>query len=177
MRAAAATAIRVGPVPPAPAPRHRRPTLAALALLGITACGGAPPSEGPAPREPGARRVGTAIVLGSGIFAGRSSILQVLGDRITSLQVARRGTQCPEVIFRGRSSFQNPTSARVYVDGQEAVNTCVLEMVSTWDVERVEVYPSGIIRRPGYPVSGTGAILIFTKGRLQDLEPEETEAR
>ena len=142
--------------------RPRATGAAALTLLALLgACGSAVRGAGGEDRAL-PQRVGNAIVFSSHSFDGRTDVLQVLRGRISSLQIFHRGA-CPDVVFRGRSSLQGSSSAQVYVNGQIAVNTCVLEMVSPFDVERVEVYPSGIVSRPGYAVSGTGAILVFTK--------------
>jgi hypothetical protein len=143
--------------PYAAAARRLSPLLVAATL---TACIGRPAAgEGVAAAE---RRPTTVIIIPGRSFEGRDNLVAVLSARVGSLQV-NRGGACPELVFRGRSSLQGSSSARVYVDGQPAVNTCVLEMISTWDIARVEVYPSGIVRRAGYGVSGTGAILVFTK--------------
>jgi hypothetical protein len=161
MRATPAPPIPGG-LAPAPSLLHPRPLAALLLAAALGACAaGTPPDGDPSPADR-AERVGNAIVIRSASFEGNPNLLQVLTTRVSSMEVSRRGP-CPDLVFRGRSSLQGSSSARVYVNGQPAVNTCVLEMVSTWDVERVEVYPSGIVRRPGYPVSGTGSILVFTK--------------
>ena len=141
--------------------RMTHPFIVLVCAASLGACGGlgSGSGDGSSPRP---ERDGNAIVFRAASFEGRPDMLRVLSSRISSMRVTREGA-CPAVIFRGRSSMQGTSSARVYVNGQEAVNTCVLEMVSTWDVDRVEVYPSGIVRRPGYPVSGTGSILVFTK--------------
>lgn len=135
-----------------------------ICAAALGACGMFGPAAGDAgePAPPRLERLGNGIVFPAAHFEGRPDMLRVLAARISSMRVTREGP-CPDVVFRGRNSMQGSSSARVYVNGQEAVNTCVLEMVSTWDVDRVEVYPSGIVRRPGYPVSGTGSILVFTK--------------
>lgn len=163
--------MRAAPALPRPAPGRRtapllplaRPLGALFTAAVLGACAGRipPPEDHPAP-ETRVERAGHGIVIGGASIEGRPNLLQVLVARISSMEISRRGA-CPDVIFRGRSSMQGSSSARVYVNGQPALNTCVLEMVSTWDVERVEVYPSGIVRRPGYPVSSTGSILVFTK--------------
>jgi hypothetical protein len=51
----------------------------------------------------------------------------------------------------------------IYVGGQRAVNTCVLAGLSTPDVARVEVYPSGVPRGAGYQTHPYGVIIVFMK--------------
>jgi hypothetical protein len=47
------------------------------------------------------------------------------------------------------------------VDGQRATNTCVLDMVNSLDLDRVEIYPSGQPR--GYLSDPYGVILMFLR--------------
>ena len=60
-------------------------------------------------------------------------------------------------------SFQGTVNPHVYVDGTRATDTCVLTSLRSHDVERVEVYPQGVTRRPGYGTHAHGLILVFMK--------------
>jgi hypothetical protein len=76
--------------------------------------------------------------------------------------VVNYGSQpCPSVQLRGRKSLYGSSDPVVYVDGTRTVNSCVLEMLSTWDINRVEVYPMGVSNRPGYAANPNGLILVF----------------
>jgi hypothetical protein len=73
---------------------------------------------------------------------------------------------CPEVYLRGRSSLESASDASIYVNGQRAANTCVLEILYSFDLESVEIYPMGVTSRPGYVSDPDGLILVFMrKGR------------
>lgn len=70
---------------------------------------------------------------------------------------------CPRVALRGPVTglrFANPD---VYVDGTRAGDTCILSVLSPVDVERVEIYPTGVTQRPGYATSPHGLILVFMR--------------
>jgi hypothetical protein len=71
--------------------------------------------------------------------------------------------RCPKVALRGPVTgfkFANPD---VYVDGTRAGDTCILNNLSPVDVERVEIYPTGVTQRPGYATSPYGLILVFMR--------------
>lgn len=94
-------------------------------------------------------------------------VLDVLRYRVPGLSVSPRD-DCPEVTLRGKSTFVTASNPAIYVDGQRAANTCVLTMLSTFHLARVEVYPDGI-PPSGYLTNPYGVILIFS---LKGLEPE-----
>jgi hypothetical protein len=75
---------------------------------------------------------------------------------------------CPEVTLRGKSTIATESNPAIYVDGERAVNTCVLSMLSTFHLARVEVYPDGL-PPAGYLTNPYGVILIFS---LEGPEPE-----
>jgi hypothetical protein len=107
-------------------------------------------------------RIFTAAELGSD---GRS-LLDVLRQRLPNIQVARTA-DCPAVYLRGRSTITSTSYPGIYVDGTEAINTCILQSLSTPDLRRVEVYPFGVTQRPGYRSNAYGLILIFTRQAYQ----------
>jgi hypothetical protein len=94
------------------------------------------------------------------------SLLDVLRQRMPGIEVALTA-DCPAVYLRGRSTITTSSNPGVYVDGTEAINTCVLQSISTPDIHRVEVYPFGVTQRPGYRANPYGLILIFTRGAYQ----------
>lgn len=94
-------------------------------------------------------------------------VLDVLRYRVPGMSVSPRD-DCPEITLRGKSTFITPSNPAIYVDGERAVNTCVLTMLSTFHLARVEVYPGGI-PPSGYLTNPYGVILIFS---LQGLERE-----
>ena len=105
---------------------------------------------------------------GSGIvFSGpdirdyRGTLLAFLYGRISGMVVDYASQPCPSVQLRGRKSLFGSSDPVVYVDGARAANSCVLEMLSTRDISRVEVYPMGVSNRPGYQVHPNGLILVF----------------
>jgi len=100
---------------------------------------------------------------------GRSDVpvLDLLRYRVPGMKVSPTN-DCPEVILRGKSTFVTNSSAAIYVDGERAVNTCILSMLSTFHVARVEVYPGGVPPR-GYLADPYGVILIFS---MKGTEPE-----
>jgi len=144
----------------------------AVAILGgaallVAGCGGsgALASAGAEPGDRGALPAPvSALVLGTeqlGRMPGRS-VLDVMAAELPSVRVAQTG-DCPTVEMRGPNPLPGQGEPAVYVDGQHAVNTCVLSEVSAADVARVEVYPNGWTPRPGYPGTSGGLVLVFMK--------------
>lgn len=102
------------------------------------------------------------VVEGSQMLAGRT-VLEGLRSRFPTMQVRSNG-YCPDIIIRGRGSIQSGNSPRVYVDGQRAADSCILNMLRAGDVRLVEIYPGGHTGRPGYLSDPNGLILVFTRG-------------
>lgn len=96
---------------------------------------------------------------------GSPTLLSLLQMRVRNVDVRRSGT-CPEIDFRGRGSIMMPAAPSVYVDGQHASDTCVLEMIAPVDVDYLEVYPMGVSNRAGYFSNSSGLILVFTRNGL-----------
>jgi hypothetical protein len=90
------------------------------------------------------------------------SLLDVLQHYIPSIRVAET-SDCPRIYLRGPSTIMTRSDPAIYVGGQRAVNTCILSGLSTADVERVEVYPSGVPRGVGYQTHPYGVIIVFMK--------------
>lgn len=137
--------------------------IAAPAMLAaLAACAGRnQPREEAAPVPPETEQVGDAVVITSAILQQRSrTLLGVMREQLPFMQVVD-ASPCPDLYLRGRSTLQSESNPAIYVDGQRSTNTCVLEMMNSLDVNRIEVYPSGVPRNPKYPTSPYGLILIF----------------
>ena len=94
-------------------------------------------------------------------------VLDVLRYRVPGMKVSPTD-DCPEVTLRGKSTIVTASNPAIYVDGERAANTCILAMLSTFHVARVEVYPGGI-PPAGYLTDPYGVILIYS---LKGPEPE-----
>jgi hypothetical protein len=90
------------------------------------------------------------------------NLVTLIQSRVSNVQVRRDGS-CPDLEFRGRKSLVMRTPPGVYVNGQHALNTCILDMLNPHDIDLVEVYPSGVSNRPGYFSTAGGLILVFLK--------------
>ncbi len=89
------------------------------------------------------------------------TLLAFLYPRISGMVVDYRQQPCPSVQLRGRKSLYGSSDPVVYVDGARTADTCVLDMLSTWNIHRVEVYPMGVSHRLGYQAHPNGLILVF----------------
>lgn len=136
---------------------YRTPLLL-LCLLLATACASASGRTGLSDR---ARGNGT-VIGDEMINISDGTVLAVLEKRIAGMSL-RRGSECPRITFRGQKSVLLDTSPLVYVAGQRAANTCVLESLNGDDVSSIEVYPNGVTTRPGYQSAPGGLILVFLK--------------
>ncbi len=148
------------------------------AVLVLTACGAGASAGRPAPGDeavvpaaplafdaptpPGTPGRGGTVFNATMLAEARRPLLDLLRQRISGMQV-RQSVNCPDVILRGRSTFNTPSSPTIYVDGMASNNTCVLQDLNTADLAQVEVYPNGITGRPGYRIHPYGVILIFMR--------------
>jgi hypothetical protein len=107
---------------------------------------------------------GGFVLAGQSLLDGSGDLLSTMVGKIPSLRMRRMSGQCPQITLRGSASFQSVVNPHVYVDGARATDTCVLEMLDARDVERVEVYPTGMTPRPGYGTHADGLILVFMRG-------------
>jgi len=102
------------------------------------------------------------VFSGEQLWKRNTDLLTALDGHIAGMQVATTAG-CPAITLRGQSSMIHQANPRIYVNGEPAANTCILESLSTADLDRVEVYPSGMSSRPGYFNDANGLILIFLK--------------
>lgn len=136
-----------------------------IGMTVLSGClGSAPRNAEHATRTPRSEShaAGAIIIAGEHLWAQGTDLMTAVKQRVASMQVARSST-CPRITIRGQKSIQGPSDPRIYVDGMPAVNTCILDMLNTIDVELVEVYPGGVTRRPGYPADPYGLILVFSR--------------
>jgi hypothetical protein len=124
----------------------------------LAACGTAPAKDAEAARPTG----GGARVTRAEHFQGRANVLSVLQSRTAGMQV-QRTDGCPQITLRGRTSVGGDSNPVIYVEGNRIANTCILEMLDPDDVDRVEVYPSGIPPGGRPATSPTGLILVYLR--------------
>lgn len=152
-------------------PHLRSAVAAAILVLAGSACSRAAPHS----RDPIEVDDGSGVVSGSGhtviereaLRRDDIPVLDVLRYRVPGMKVSFTD-DCPEVTLRGKSNLATTSNPAIYVDGERAVNTCVLSMLSTFHLARVEVYPDGI-PPAGYFTNPYGVILIFS---LKGPEPD-----
>jgi len=138
--------------------------LVALSAVTVSACGSGPnaaPTAGIAPVQ--GRNSATGIVLsGRALREHNGTLLNFLYTRVAGMSVERSGP-CPDVRLRGQRSLFGSNSPIVYIDGTRTATSCVLDMIHTADLSRVEVYPMGIVNKPGYEAHPNGLILVFLR--------------
>jgi hypothetical protein len=139
---------------------------AGLALF-VAGCGSAPAVGGDSANAPEWSRSGNAFVAeGEQLWQRKTDLLSVI-SKVSAVQI-KRSSPCPIITMRGQKTFLGSSDAFVYVDGAQAGNTCVLEMMRSEDVDRIEVYPMGVSNRPEYAPNPNGLILIFMRTARSD---------
>ena len=138
--------------------------LLALSAVTVSACGSAPqgsPGTGIAPVQ--GRNSATGIILsGPALREHNGTLLSFLASRVSSITVDRSGP-CPDLRMRGQRSIFGSNSPVVYIDGTRTASSCVLDMLLTSDLSRIEVYPMGLANKPGYKAHPNGLILVFLR--------------
>lgn len=137
---------------------HASSALATLVLL--TACGSVLPQQ----RRGATMENGGIVLQGQDLGDGSGDLLNTMMGKVPNFRVRRTGENCPQITLRNAVSYQSVVNPHVYVDGTRATDTCILESLRGGDVERVEVYPSGVTIRPGYGRHAHGLILVFMRG-------------
>lgn len=89
----------------------------------------------------GGNDTGSAIIIQGSQLSG--NLLHGLRSHIPGMRVTTPAGQCPRILFRGELSARGHGNPTVYVDGVMMIDTCILNEISTNDVERVEVYVGG----------------------------------
>ena len=106
---------------------------------------------------------GALVLTGQSLGDGQGDLLGTMVGKVPNFRVRRVRQQCPQITLRNAVSFQSVVNPHVYVDGARATDTCILESLRANDVQRVEVYPTGVTQRPGYGTHAHGLILIFMR--------------
>lgn len=112
---------------------------------------------------------GGVVLTGKSLSDGRGDLLATMVGKVPNFRVRRVREQCPQITLRNAVSFQSVVNPHVYVDGARSTDTCVLESLAAGDVERVEVYSSGVTTRPGYGRHAHGLILIFMRSARAEV--------
>lgn len=142
--------------------RHgqRANALHLVLLLPVTACASGPLLEADPDHTPS---LATSVL--ADFPAAPVDLLEAMRGRVRGMVVQESENGCPRISFRGTRSLQGENSPLVYVGGARATNTCVLSSLSTADVERVEMYSSGVAPRPPYQAHPNGTIIVFLNHR------------
>lgn len=110
-----------------------------------------------------ARPDGSAIVVQGSDLSG--SVIDALRSRVAGMTISNRSGECPQIMFRGPRSVRNQRNPTVYVDGTMMLDTCILQQINAADVDRIELYPSGIISKPAIQRDPFGIIMVYRKNR------------
>jgi predicted TIM-barrel fold metal-dependent hydrolase len=107
------------------------------------------------------RHNGATILSGDLLRQDNRPLLDAMRRYLPGMEIVENA-DCPEVHLRGRSTITTRSDPAIYVNGERAANTCVLAMLPTSDIARVEIYASGI-PPAGTMTSPYGVILIFSR--------------
>jgi hypothetical protein len=125
---------------------------------------------------PGNHGANGIVLAGAALDDHGGTLLSFLFMRMSGMTVDRSTYPCPSIQLRGRKSLFGSNSPVIYVDGVRTANSCVLEMLNTRDLTRVEVYPMGVSLRPGYEAHPNGLILVFVKDGSEPRESQQAVA-
>lgn len=139
--------------------------MAALAALALTVVGsgcahGTSQRDG---RQSVSMENGAVVLSGAALLDGNGTVLDAMSGKVPNFRVRHASDPCPVIALRSAGSVRSVTAPQVYVDGARSSDTCILESLSSRDVERVEVYPLGFTTRPGYAPHSHGLILVFMR--------------
>lgn len=108
---------------------------------------------------------GGIVIQGVDLQDGRGDLINAMQGKVPNFRVSKPQAQaCPQITIRSAVVLRAPINPHIYVDGARSLDTCILEMLRTSDVERIEVYPAGFTTRPGYGRHSEGLILVFMRG-------------
>lgn len=112
---------------------------------------------------------GAFIIAGEDLKDGRGDILNAMVGKVPNFRVNRPSMQtCPQISIRHATTHTSVVNPSVYIDGTRSQDTCILESLSTSEVERLEVYPAGFTTRPGYGRHSYGLILVFLRSATSE---------
>lgn len=114
------------------------------------------------PMTADAPRRGGTVVTREDLRGQSGSLLSALARQVASMEIVPH-SPCPSIELRGPSTARGITEPEVYVNGTRTTDTCMLVSLAPPDVERVEIYPTGVAPRAGYTTSAHGLILVFTR--------------
>ena len=97
-------------------------------------------------------------------------VLDAIRAYLPQVRIVQASTACPSLAMRGPNVFPGVAEPLVYLDGEPAGDTCLLEDLPADQLARVEVYPSGVTARPGYRPSSNGLILLFSRRATEGAE-------
>lgn len=138
------------------------PVSATMMLLLTTACGTISPGQRDSRTT---SDDGGIVIQGIDLQDGRGDLINAMQGKVPNFRVSKPQAQaCPHITIRSARILRAPINPHVYVDGARSMDTCILEMLRTSDVERIEVYPAGFTTRPGYGRHSEGLILVFMRG-------------
>jgi hypothetical protein len=106
---------------------------------------------------------GAVILTGAALRDGAGTVLAAMRGKVPNFRVWHRAGRCPDITLRSATTMHVDANPHVYVDGTRATDTCILETLRTEDVDRIEVYPQGFTKRPGYGTHAPGLILVFMR--------------
>jgi hypothetical protein len=141
--------------------------VATLAILASAGCIGKAPlqSQTDLDRNPARTGIRANVLTANQLQHENGPLLEVMTRRVSNIQVDNRFS-CPAITLRGNhNTVPGITEPLVYVDGIRTVDTCILNLMSASDVDRVEIYPMGFTERAGYANNSHGLILVFTRSR------------
>lgn len=137
-----------------------------VGALGLGACGGTW-SATPRPELEGngvSRADGATVVGAEELHQHNGSVLRAIMGKVPNMKVKFVGLQrCPAITLRTYENLHGQNFPLVYLDGTRADNTCILESIPAYDLDRVEIYPMGFTKRPGYSTHTQGLILLFSR--------------
>lgn len=144
-------------------------TLTLLVAVALGGCASASPgADSDSEADPDGQgdvrfEAGGFILEGRALEDGPGTIVAALAGKVPNFRLQRNSGGCPIITLRNAVSFRTVVNPHVYVDGTRTTDTCVLTSLRTIDVARVEVYPQGVTRRPGYGTHAHGLILVFMR--------------
>jgi hypothetical protein len=132
-------------------------------MAGCVGNGVARPGQDEDPLEITSRRVGSGILIEAAERGGHDrSVLSVLRQRVAGFRISSTSS-CPEIVIRGRNSVRSSPNPSIFVNDTRSSDTCVLDDLRMSDIDRVEVYPTGVGPNPSYGTNSNGLILVFTR--------------
>ena len=102
---------------------------------------------------------GSAVIVRGSEFSG--SVLDALRYRVPGTTIGQTSSGCPTIMFRGARSLRNQRNPSVYVDGTLMLDTCILQQINSSEVERFEVYASGMVSKANIQRDPFGVIMVY----------------